>query len=108
VPFLSQIIEPKSQHIESRNVFTVKDLIKHKRFDILTYKGSLTTPGCFETVRWLVSTTPLSISPADLAAFRKLKNESGKQLMKNFRPLKLSNRRSVVEMRMTKYGVDKN
>ena len=36
------------------------------------YAGSLTTPPCTEGVQWFVSTRPLHISPAELAAYRRL------------------------------------
>ncbi len=34
--------------------------------------GSLTTPPCSEDVRWQVLKTPVTLSAAQLAAFRKL------------------------------------
>ncbi|MGO4326310.1 carbonic anhydrase [Cupriavidus sp. 2TAF22] len=37
-----------------------------------TFMGSLTTPPCSEDVRWVVMKTPVSLSSAQLAAFRKL------------------------------------
>ncbi|NSX18111.1 carbonic anhydrase family protein [Cupriavidus taiwanensis] len=37
-----------------------------------SFTGSLTTPPCSEDVRWQVLKTPVEVSPAQLAAFRKL------------------------------------
>ena len=37
-----------------------------------TYRGSLTTPPCSEGVRWIVMTTPVEVSAAQLAAFQAL------------------------------------
>ena len=82
----------------------MKDLIKSRSFDTITYKGSLTTPGCLETVTWLVSTAPLSISSDDLAKFRSIKDETGKFLTKNFRPLKYPNRRDMLVFRVLRQG----
>lgn len=92
---LSNVIEAKSTYKESKNLFTMNDLIKNKDFKYLSYKGSLTTPNCFETVTWLVSTTPLKISSADLAEFRKIKDEKGNLLTKNHRPLQPLNNRKI-------------
>ena len=35
-----------------------------------TYEGGLTTPGCFEVVKWINFQTPLEISSAQLDQFR--------------------------------------
>ncbi|XP_022660770.1 carbonic anhydrase-related protein 10-like isoform X2 [Varroa destructor] len=40
---------------------------------LITYEGSLTTPGCEETATWIVLNRPLYMSPSQLAALRKLK-----------------------------------
>ncbi|MBB3014878.1 carbonic anhydrase [Cupriavidus alkaliphilus] len=37
-----------------------------------SFTGSLTTPPCSEDVRWQVLKTPVEVSPAQLAAFRRL------------------------------------
>jgi carbonic anhydrase len=36
------------------------------------YEGSLTTPPCSEGVHWMVMAQPLTVSPASIAAFRRL------------------------------------
>ncbi|OQR76057.1 carbonic anhydrase-related protein 10-like, partial [Tropilaelaps mercedesae] len=40
---------------------------------LITYEGSLTTPGCEETATWIVLNRPLYMSPLQLSALRKLK-----------------------------------
>lgn len=47
----------------------VKSSLKGGR--VFNYPGSLTTPGCGETVDWWVVEHPVSISKADLEALRK-------------------------------------
>ena len=66
----------------------VGDLLPAKR-DNYTFIGSLTTPPCSEDVRWVVMKTPVSISSAQLAAFRKL-------YRMNARPVQAVNGREVL------------
>ncbi|MBB3221878.1 carbonic anhydrase [Pseudoduganella umbonata] len=53
------------------------------------YTGSLTTPPCSEGVRWHILKQPVEVSPAQLAAFRKL-------YRMNARPVQPLNGREVV------------
>jgi carbonic anhydrase len=53
------------------------------------YPGSLTTPPCSEVVEWLLLTTPVQVSAADVAAFAKL-------YPMNARPVQKDNRRYVL------------
>lgn len=95
IPLLSKLIEPKSSFTETRHLFSLRDVIKSSDFHFLSYKGSLTTPNCYETVTWMVSTKILKISSKELAQFRKLKNDQHKPLLQNFRPLQKLNYRRV-------------
>eukprot|EP00920_Eleutheroschizon_duboscqi_P032635 GHVT01078696.1.p1 GENE.GHVT01078696.1~~GHVT01078696.1.p1 ORF type:complete len:170 (+),score=26.82 GHVT01078696.1:393-902(+) len=53
--------------------------------NLMLYDGSLTTPPCSSTVRWVINTKPLPASRAQLSAMRKAllydsdKNEGGAQ-----------------------------
>jgi len=55
------------------------------------FTGSLTTPPCSEEVRWQVMKTPVELSPAQLASFRKL-------YPMNARPVQPLNGRKVLEV----------
>ncbi|KAL4234141.1 Carbonic anhydrase [Mactra antiquata] len=53
-----------------------------------TYKGSLTTPPCFESVQWIVFRDPVQYSSKQLQALRSLLNaeEGGDCIIDNYRP----------------------
>lgn len=55
------------QHVDGVTV-NADDLLPTER-QFYTYSGSLTTPPCSEGVRWLLLTTPVSISPAQVTQF---------------------------------------
>ena len=57
------------------------------------YKGSLTTPGCFESVIWTVFRHSLPISEDQMSSFRALFDGQGRALVNNFRPLQPLNGR---------------
>src|SRR6266568_170428 len=48
----------------------MKDLLPRGTDDYFTYSGSLTTPPCTESVRWVVLKQPLQMSKAQIATFR--------------------------------------
>ncbi|XP_059094225.1 carbonic anhydrase 2-like [Tigriopus californicus] len=53
-----------------------------------TYKGSLTTPGCNESVTWINLLTPISIGRTDLKFIRLLRETTNKaRLVNNYRAL---------------------
>ena len=60
-----------------------------------TYDGGLTTPGCFEVVKWINFETPLEISSAQLDQFRSLMDGKGKMIYDNFRTPQPLNGRTV-------------
>ena len=53
------------------------------------YDGSLTTPACTEGVKWLVMTTPIEVSAAQLASFTN-------EYHNNFRPVQALNGRTFL------------
>ncbi|XP_006799631.1 carbonic anhydrase 4a [Neolamprologus brichardi] len=59
------------------------------------YKGSLTTPGCTESVIWTLFENPIPLSKEQLQAFSKLQFNDGQQMTGNFRPVQPLNGRKV-------------
>ncbi|KAJ8266343.1 hypothetical protein GJAV_G00129310 [Gymnothorax javanicus] len=51
------------------------------------YQGSLTTPGCAESVVWTVFEHPVPLSKTQLEAFSELKFKDGKPMVHTFRPV---------------------
>nr|XP_042912727.1 carbonic anhydrase-related protein 10 [Parasteatoda tepidariorum] len=84
--------EAKLQHLSIHN------LLPDTRF-FMTYEGSLTMPGCQETVTWIVMNRPIYITKQQLYILRKLmqgaENNPKAPLGNNFRPPLPLNQRVV-------------
>jgi len=62
----------------------------------LTYRGSLTTPGCFQSVNWVIAGETLTVSSEQLAALRSVDSLTPDvPLTHNFRPVQPRNGRVV-------------
>jgi carbonic anhydrase len=62
---------PKSQgEVDSGVTIDVKDLLPRATDDYFTYSGSLTTPPCTESVRWIVLKQPSQLSKSQIATFK--------------------------------------
>uniref|UniRef100_A0AC34R7B3 Alpha-carbonic anhydrase domain-containing protein n=2 Tax=Panagrolaimus sp. JU765 TaxID=591449 RepID=A0AC34R7B3_9BILA len=71
-----------------------------KTTNYVTYDGSLTYPGCYETVTWVVMNNPIYITRDDLAIWNDLQQTEIKQnnpvfMSPNYRPLKPLNNRLI-------------
>jgi len=90
---LQDIVQPKTSPPVDLSKFSVNSLLSGiDTKDYFRYDGSLTTPGCYESVKWTVFKNPIPISTAQMALFRDLKsseknaNNAYIQLVDNFRP----------------------
>lgn len=94
IPLKGQKVALK-QNLDIHNLFPTNP-------GYFTYPGSLTTPPCFESVRWVVFNEQVELSAEQLAAFRELNNVSelsdcceGTKIKHNFRPVCALNDRKV-------------
>ncbi|XP_054162190.1 carbonic anhydrase 2-like [Oppia nitens] len=87
-------------YISSNSNFYLDNLLPRDRRSVFRYRGSLTTPPCYESVTWLVFETPINICRDQLNQFRQLRekstnNESGHPLLDNRRSIQSNNDRIV-------------
>lgn len=88
-------IQNADDEVDVTNVL-VSDLIIPKLDKYYRYKGSLTTPPCFESVTWTMFEETIPISENQLRLFRNLKeNKPNHKIVNNFRPVQQLNGRRV-------------
>jgi carbonic anhydrase len=75
--------------------FAMQDLLPKTNTEYFRYHGSLTTPGCTESLIWTVFKTPIYVSQATMDSFRTIHGNDGDVLAKNFRPSQSLNNRDV-------------
>jgi carbonic anhydrase len=62
---------PRSQgEVDSGVTIDIKDLLPRATDEYFTYSGSLTTPPCTESVRWIVLKQPIQVSKSQIATFK--------------------------------------
>lgn len=87
--------------------FDPASLLPHNRLRYWTYSGSLTTPPCYESVRFLIFRDPVEVSEEQLDAFRSLHSfasgqrghshdESGGRIVDNYRHTQPLHDRKVI------------
>lgn len=102
-PTIEQILiasEVVKDHVGRNQTLTrpieLEDLLPKDRSSYFRYEGSLTTPGCYETVVWTVWTDSLPISIEQVERFKTLKSDKGQELTHNFRSVKPLGSRALV------------
>ncbi|XP_066025648.1 carbonic anhydrase-like [Pocillopora verrucosa] len=85
--------------VETDKIF-LKDLVPafNNGSPYYTYQGSLTTPPCFESVRWIVLSETAPFSPSQLIMFNRLQSSTGYgdgKMCNNFRPVQPRKGRDV-------------
>lgn len=87
--FNTSVVVPASKFAVFNN------LLPASKTDYYRYDGSLTTPTCNEVVTWTVFKNTVKISQRQIDLLRKLRQEDGKLLTKNYRPPTPLNGRTV-------------
>ena len=80
--------------------------------EFISYKGSLTTPPCYETVLWHVMKNKLTVSESQLNQFRKLftGDINSESMSDNWRPIQPMNNRTLFtcDNQINEISFDKN
>jgi carbonic anhydrase len=73
------------------------DFVAHARqlSGMFSYDGGLTTPGCYEIVKWIVLDKPMRVSLRFIEALQSNKESNGQSIQKNFRPVQPIGSRTV-------------
>lgn len=84
--FFSNVKEVNSTYeILAPNTFSLRDFYGNLKFDYYTYDGSLTTPGCSESVKFIIAKEKLKIRSESLTSFRKVRGYED-FIAPNYRP----------------------
>ena len=65
--------------------------------EIIGYRGSLTTPPCYQTVRWIIMKNTMTVSNEQLNRFRSLLQGVNDTIAPNYRPLQNRNHRKIYQ-----------
>jgi carbonic anhydrase len=73
------------------------DFVAHARqlSGMFSYDGGLTTPGCFEIVKWIVLDKPMRVSTRFIEKLQLNKESNGQSIQNNFRPVQPIGSRTV-------------
>lgn len=69
---MEQVKDPDEGHQVEIEPLSLRNLLPHDISRYYRYNGSLTTPGCFESVAWTVFAHPKSISARQMRKFREI------------------------------------
>jgi carbonic anhydrase len=75
----------------------IPSLLLPKKKTHYFYEGSLTTPGCQESVAWFLLTEKLTVSQSQVNVFKRVRGDNGR-LLYNYRPTQKLNDREVIKV----------
>jgi len=98
--YYDKIFTPAAQLVNASSTvnitaFKLSDLLPANMSKFYRYPGSLTTPNCYESVKWTVFSDPIKVSSAQISALRLIKANSTMNLVDNFRPIQSLGSRTV-------------
>ncbi|CAG2202627.1 CA [Mytilus edulis] len=104
---LKPLIEGLEKNSESSiDSLSLSKLLPKNTRCFYRYDGSLTTPGCFESVTWTILSQPQTISERQLNKFRALCDDHGNHLIKfNNRPTQGLHGRKYIRSATTLYNL---
>lgn len=102
--FADDVSVYNSSVTDRANTYTVASMLPTEWRRYYNYQGSLTTPGCFESVTWVVLETPVFLNDRDLKVLKDLKDTKGNPLIRSNRPTQPLNGRVVNYYRPVKKG----
>ena len=84
---LQKVKKPKEGAVNFSGLSLASFLPKRSTSKFYRYMGSLTTPGCYESVTWTVFRHSIAISEGQMSSFRSLYDGLDQPLVNNFRPV---------------------
>lgn len=93
---VSEVVDTATKSATIPKLMRADALIPTNTSSFFRYEGSLTTPGCAESVVWTVFTRSISISFDQAEVFKKVKTAHGDALDHNYRSLQPLNSRSLI------------
>ncbi|KAL4230038.1 Carbonic anhydrase-related protein 10 [Mactra antiquata] len=94
---LSKLVPYKGQRVRLKELSLVSFLPNKDNY--ITYEGSFTQPGCYETVTWIILNRPIAVSHSQLETLRNLRqrdvNHPQSFMADNIRPIMPLNRRTL-------------
>ncbi|KAF6032308.1 hypothetical protein EB796_009383 [Bugula neritina] len=102
---IGQLFSASASHVQYRGQekalakFSVHDLLPLTQ-NYITYEGSLTKPGCYETVSWIIMNKPVYMTPEQFGLLRQTVSTDETAPVKtalenNYRPVQNLNRRAL-------------
>ncbi|XP_070505845.1 carbonic anhydrase-like [Chironomus tepperi] len=96
LPMLHHVYEPDTDYTERKLIFSYADAMGFTSFPkFISYKGSLTTPACSETVTWIVVDQLFLVAQYDMDKLQQVRDHDGFRIKRNNRPVQPINGRKV-------------
>ncbi|XP_067031619.1 carbonic anhydrase 1-like [Acropora muricata] len=86
----------KEVEVNDLSLINLAPALAHlRKASFYSYKGSLTTPPCYQSVKWIVLKNPVLASNYKMTILRRLRDHEEHSICNNFRPVQALNGRIV-------------